>query len=368
MKIKSLEAIPLRVPYGVPALNRTSAEQKLDAHYLVLLKVETEDGVIGYGETLTYIPLVQRALVALLEDGIAPLAIGHDATDISALSHEIQFRLASFGRGGLIANALSALDIALWDIAGRVSGLPLHRLLGGAVKTEIPCMAALLPYLDASAIAEGARTAVDQGYGRIKIHERDMDVVRAARNAIGPDVRLMVDVNCHWSAEYAHRVLPELLECDPYWLEDPIWPPENFDALRQLKGRFDISLAAGGEASTAWRFKEILDTDIISFAQPDTCTVGGITEFCKVVTLCALKGVTVAPHTPFQGPAMLATLHLIATLHDDIAYAYNFVEYGSSMYGAAGIPSRGALQLPLGAGLGIEPDQDFLQKHRVTLE
>jgi len=365
MKIRKIDVLPLRVPFKHPV--PASADPAADAHHLVLLRVETEDGVVGYGESFAYLPYLQRAMVALLEDAIAPLAIGRDAGDIGALVHDIQIRLAFFGRGGLITNAVAALDIALWDIAGRVSSQPLHRLLGGALKTDIPCIASMSPYLDPAAAAACAQAAVARGYRRIKLHERQLDVVQAVRRTIGPDVRLMVDVNCHWGLDHAIRIMPALLECDPYWLEDPIWPPENFAGLRDLKNRFGVRLAAGGDASTAWRFQEILDQDVLAFAQPDTCTVGGVTEFSGVATLCALKGVTVAPHTPFQGPALLASLHLISTLRDDSAYAYTFVDFGGSMYGAAGIPSNGFLKVPEGPGLGYEPDAGFLREHRVVL-
>ena len=367
MKIQSIEAIPLKVPYWDLALPRNSNREFHGAHYLVLLKVQTDDGLVGYGETFSLYPLVQRALVALIEDAMAPVVVGSDAHDISAVSQKIQERFAAFGRGGLIANAMGALEIALWDIAGRRGGLPVHQLLGGAVKTEIPCIAALSSYLDSAIVADCAREAINQGYRRVKIHERDIDVIRAARTAIGPDIPLIVDVNCHWSVEYARQVLPALMECNPHFLEDPIWPPENFDALRQLKNQFDVPLATGADASTVWRFKEILDADVISYAQPDVCTVGGILEFSKVAALCAMKGVTVSPHTPFYGPAMLATLHLLATISDDAGYSCLFVDYGFSICGAAGTPNRGVLQVPQGPGLGFEPNPDFLEKYRVAL-
>jgi L-alanine-DL-glutamate epimerase-like enolase superfamily enzyme len=365
MKIARCQALPLRVPFKEPAGG--AAAREAGAHHLVLLKVETDAGVVGYGETFTSVPALQRAMVALLEDAIAPLALGRDPADIAALTHDIQSRFAFFGRGGLLTNALAALDIALWDIAGRVSGQPLYRLLGGARKTEIPCIASLNPYLDPAAAAACAEAAVRRGYRRVKIHERQLEVVRAVRDAIGPAVRLMVDVNCHWSLDHAIQVMPALLDQNPYWLEDPIWPPENFAGLRELKNRFGVRLAGGGDASTVWRFRDLLDADVLAFAQPDTCTVGGVSEFTRVATLCALRGVTVAPHTPFQGPALLASLHLIATLPDDSAFAYTFLDFPASMYGTAGVPSGGILAVPQGPGLGVEPDAAFLREHRVAL-
>ena len=365
MTIRKVEVFPLRVPYR--HLVPTKGDPAGQWHGMVLLRVETDGGLVGWGESFAHVPALQRAMVALHQDMVAPIALGRDAGDIDAILHDIQMRHAFFGRGGLIMNAAAALDMALWDIAGRAAGKPLHRLLGGALKTEIPCIASMSPYLDPAVTAACAEAAIARGYRRVKVHERQLEVVQATRRAVGPDVRLMVDVNCHWGLEQAIEVLPALLECDPYWLEDPIWPPENFEALRILKNRFGVRLAGGGDASTAWRFQEMLAHDVLAFAQPDTCTVGGVTEFRRVATLCALKGITVAPHTPFQGPALLASLHLIATLRDDSAYAYSFLDFAGNLYGAAGVPSGGVLKLPDGPGLGLEPDPAFLREYAIKL-
>ena len=365
MTIRKVECFPLQVPYRHAVATPPAA--KPDTHRMVLLRVETEGGLVGWGESFAHVPALQRAMVALHQDAIAPAALGRDAGDIDAIVHDIQFRLAFFGRGGLIMNAVAALDIALWDIAARAAGQPLHRLLGGALKTEIPCIASLSPYLDPAVTAACAQAALARGYTRIKIHERQLEVVQAVRRAIGPDVRLMVDCNCHWGLDQAIAMLPALLACDPYWLEDPIWPPENWAGLRELKRRFGVRLAGGGDVSTVWRFREMLECDVLAFAQPDTCTIGGVTEFRRAATVCALNGVTVAPHTPFQGPALLASLHLISTLRDDSAYAYSFLDFAGSLYGAAGMPKNGVLALPDGPGLGCEPDPGFLAEHAVTL-
>jgi L-alanine-DL-glutamate epimerase-like enolase superfamily enzyme len=365
LTIRKVESFPLRVPYKHMA--PVKSDPTADSVRMVLLRVETEGGLVGWGESFASTPAIQRAIVALHEDAVAPAALGRDAGEISRLVHDIQSRLAFFGRGGLIMNAVAALDIALWDIAGRAAGQPLHRLLGGALQTEIPCIASMSSYLDPAAAAAVAAEAVKRGYRRVKIHERQLEVVQSVRRAIGPDIRLMVDVNCHWGLDHAIRIMPALLQCDPYWLEDPIWPPENFVGLRELKARFGVRLAGGGDASTVWRFEEILAHGVLAFAQPDTCTGGGVTEFRRIQALCALKGVTVAPHTPFQGPALLASLHLIAAGRDDSAYAYTFLDFAGSAYGSAGIPSNGVLKLPDGPGLGAEPDAGFLKEFRVAL-
>jgi L-alanine-DL-glutamate epimerase-like enolase superfamily enzyme len=209
-----------------------------------------------------------------------------------------------------------------------------------------------------------AKEAVARGYSRIKIHERQLEVIQAVRRAVGPDIWLMVDVNCHWELDHAIRILPAVMECNPYWVEDPVWPPENFVALRELKQRFGVRMAGGGDVSTAWRFRELLDADVLAFAQPDTCTIGGVTEWLRAATLCAQASVTIAPHTPFQGPGLLATLHLVSTVRDDAAYAFTFLDFAGSAYGAAGAPTKGVLEVPQGAGLGFEPDAAFLKEYK----
>lgn len=364
MKIRNVESIPLKVPYKHCAPN--IGDPKADLMRMVLLRVETEDGLVGWGESFASSPALQRAMVALHEDALAPAAIGRASGDIGTIVHDIQMQLAFYGRNGLIMNAIAALDIALWDIAAKRAGQPLHRLLGGAVKTEIPCIASMSSYLDPQKAVAVARQAVARGYSRIKIHERQLEVIQAVRQAIGPDIWLMVDVNCHWELDHAIRILPAVMECDPYWVEDPVWPPENFVALRELKQRFGVRMAGGGDVSTAWRFRELLDADVLAFAQPDTCTIGGVTEWMRAATLCAQAGVTIAPHTPFQGPSLLATLHLMSTVRDDGAYAFTFLDFAGSAYGAAGVPTNGVFKVPQGPGLGFEPDPAFLKDYRVA--
>src|SRR5262249_54248024 len=150
-KIRKLDVMPLRVPY------KHYATGKADTMGMLVLRVETDDGLVGWGECFSNNLTIQRALAALLEDAVAPAALGRDAGNIGALVHDIQHGLAFFGRNGLIMNAIAALDIALWDLAGKRAGQPLHRLFGGALKTEIPCIASMSSYLDPGAAAAVAQ-------------------------------------------------------------------------------------------------------------------------------------------------------------------------------------------------------------------
>ncbi len=243
MKIARVEAIPLAIPFnhgGAPAGFGGRTWQTLD---IVLVRVETESGLVGHGEAFGY--GCRDAVAAAIEEMIAPVVVGRDAGDIAGMMHGLQQDLHLFGRYGITIFALSGLDIALWDIAGKAANLPLHRLLGGAVRDEIPAYASLFKYRDAEVVAEGTRAALADGYGYIKLHEIDEPEVRAARETAGEGVPLMVDTNCPWTPAHAREMAFRLRPYDLTWLEEPIFPPENFRALATLRAETGVPLAAG---------------------------------------------------------------------------------------------------------------------------
>ncbi len=366
MKITTVEAIPLSVPFrhgGAPAGWGGRSWERLD---IVVVRVETDAGITGYGEAFSY--GCRPAVVAALDDMVAPIAVGRDGRDIAGLAAELQLELHLFGRYGITMFAISGLDIALWDIAGKAAGLPLHRLLGGASKTRVPCYASLFKYLDAEVVAERTRAALDAGYGSIKLHERAPAEVEAARQAAGAGVPIMLDVNCVWSPEHARKIVPELMAYDLTWLEEPIWPPENFAGLAFLQDRFGVAIAAGENACTAWQFQAMFEAGAVSYAQPSVTKVGGVSEFRKIVALAETNDVALAPHAPYFGPGFMATLQLTAALPGPVPFERLYVDVEASMYGQAIDPVEGDLAVPSGPGLGLDPDPDFLRDYRVEGE
>ncbi|MEE8248463.1 MAG: mandelate racemase/muconate lactonizing enzyme family protein [Alphaproteobacteria bacterium] len=363
MKISAVEAIPLSIPFshgGRPQGWGGRPWERLD---IVVVKVETDAGITGYGEAFSY--NCRRAVGAAVDDMVAPLAVGREADDIAALMREIQLELHLFGRYGITMFAISGLDIALWDIAGKAAGLPLRRLLGGAAKASVPCYASLFKYLDAELVAARTRQALEEGYRYIKLHERALPEVRAAREAAGAGVPLMLDVNCAWSAEEARTIVPELIELELHWLEEPIWPPENFAGLADLQDSFGIAIAAGENACTAWQFAALIEAGAVSYAQPSVTKVGGVSEMQKVAALAEVAGLALAPHAPYFGPGFLATLQFTAALPGEVLCERLHVELEASLSGAAIDPVDGALAVPDGPGLGLEPDADVIKDYRV---
>lgn len=295
---------------------------------------------------------------------IAPLAIGKDATDIAGLHAEIQKRLHIFGRFGITAFALSGLDIALWDLAGKAAGKPLHALLGGARRERIACYASLLRYADKSLINEYCRRTVDEGHRAIKLHEVSEPVIAAARAAVPRDVALLLDVNCEWSVPDAIAVGKRLAPLALEWFEEPVFPPEDALGLRSVGQSTGIPIAAGENCCFAPQFAALFDARAVQYAQPSVTKVGGITEFLKVATLAGERGVKLAPHSPYFGPGALATLHLLAALTDEARFEYFYLWAEAALYGSLLQAQDGELAVPGAPGLGADPNPDLLRRYR----
>ena len=362
MKIVRVEAVPLSIPchYGAEGWSLGSGGWK--ALDFCLVRVDTDAGITGWGEAFSY--SCRRAVAAAVTDMIAPIALGRDAADIAGLHAEIQKRLHIFGRFGITAFALSGLDIALWDIAGKAAGKPLHALLGGAKRERLDCYASFLRYADAALVTRYCEQAVGEGYGAIKLHEVSEPVIAAAR-AAAPAAALLLDVNCEWSVEDAIAIGRRLAPLRLDWFEEPVFPPEDGTGLRAVGEACGIPIAAGENCCFVTQFAALFDSRAVQYAQPSVTKVGGITEFRKVAKLAAERGVKLAPHSPYFGPGALATLHLIAALAPEARFEYFYLQADAWLYGNLLSPQRGELAVPLGPGLGADPDPDVVRRYRV---
>lgn len=362
MKITRVEALPLRIPcrYGADswALG-TGGWKALD---FCLVRVDTDAGLTGWGEAFAY--SCRRAVAASVRDMIAPIAVGHDAADIEGLHATIQKRLHIFGRFGITAFALSGLDIALWDLAGKAAGKPLHALLGGARRDRLECYASLLRYADHALVARYCEQALGAGFRAIKLHEVSAPVISAARAAVPRETALMLDVNCEWSVEDAIAAGKRLAPLGLEWFEEPVFPPEDGAGLRAVGEACGIPIAAGENCCFATQFAALFDARAVQIAQPSVTKVGGITEFRRVAALAAARKVALAPHSPYFGPGALATLHLLAALTDAARFEYFHVQVDAALFGDLLVPQRGELALPPAPGLGADPDPEVVLRYR----
>jgi len=363
VKIVRVDAIPLSIParYGADAMVLgTGGWRALD---FCLVRVETDSGLTGWGEAFSY--SCRRAVVAAVRDMIAPLAVGRDTADIDGLHREIQRRLHIFGRFGITAFALSGLDIALWDLAGKAAGKPLHALLGGARRERLACYASLLRYADTALVARYCEQAHGEGFGAIKLHEISEPVIAAARASLPRAATLLLDVNCEWPVADAIAIGKRLAPMDLGWFEEPVFPPEDGAALCEVGKACGIPIAAGENCCFTTQFAALFDANAVQYAQPSVTKLGGVTEFRKVAKLARERGIKLAPHSPYFGPGALATLHLIAALDDEARFEYFYLKADAWMYGDLLAPRAGELHVPQGPGLGADPDPDVIQRFRV---
>ena len=255
MKITGVETILVDVSSdgGRPADDTRPAWRDFPT---LLVRVDTDEGLSGWGEAYGY--GIAPATKVVIDQVLAPQLTGdrprrhrrHRAPAQPAAALLRTQRYLSFG--------LSGIDIALWDLAGKVAGQPLHRLLGGAVRQAVEVYASLVGYGDAATVAERAGEAVAAGYRQVKLHERELGHVEAVRAAAGPDVGLMLDVNCAWTVEQALRMAGRLRALDLRWIEDAVWPPEDHGALARLRGA-GLRISAGENVATLFDFRHLFE-------------------------------------------------------------------------------------------------------------
>ncbi|MET3845874.1 mandelate racemase/muconate lactonizing enzyme family protein [Bradyrhizobium sp. OAE829] len=367
MQITNVRAHHIRIPYDAGVASFKQGASAISALEIVLVEVSTDAGLTGWGDAFSYV--CPRSCATAIDEMIAPQARGLEAPDaagISAFMDRIQRNLHLFGRYGITMFAISALDIALWDLAARAQGVPLHRLLGARKRARIPAYASLLRIGAPDLVASECETALRRGYTAIKLHETTSPAVFAARRAIGDGIPLMVDMNCPMTSAEAIAFAHECKAAAPMFLEEPVWPPEDFAALAETRTKGGLDIAAGENACTVNQFRQMMDAGAVSYAQPSVTKVGGITEYLKVVDLADERGVRLAPHSPYFGPGLLATLQLLSLRDDKTFVEFFYMNRAACLWrGAIDVGADGAVAVPEGPGLGYEPDREVMERYRV---
>jgi L-alanine-DL-glutamate epimerase-like enolase superfamily enzyme len=223
-------------------------------------------------------------------------------------------------------------------------------------------------YSDPSLVRTSVRQAIEAGFDTLKLHEIQISAIRAARDEAGPDVDLTLDVNCPWTLTQARAIADDLKPINLKWLEEPLWPPENFGGLAQLRRSTGIPIAAGENISMLMDFERLLAARAVDFVQPSPAKMGGISELRKVFALAAVHNTTVMPHSFYDGPGLMAAIHATAALGTaDSMIEWRWFDLEETIYGRVLKPKHGRISVPQGAGLGIDPDPDVIGKFRLTL-
>jgi L-rhamnonate dehydratase len=260
---------------------------------------------------------------------------------------------------------LSAIDIALWDIAAQRAGQPLYRLLGGGAN-ELDLYASLLRYGgNAEAIARNSAKAESLGYTQIKLHEATEPAFMASRNAVSDKVKISLDVNCPWSVGQARDKVRRIRDSGFHWLEEPVWPPEDYSALASLR-HDGILISAGENIGTLHDFRRAFEAGAVDIVQPSVIKVGGISAMLEILALARAFSVEVCPHCFYWGPGYLATAHLIAAMPTPVLLETAFIDCDQAPHPLFA-PQKSKLTLPDDvAGLGFQPDPRLFGEYLVA--
>jgi D-galactarolactone cycloisomerase len=364
MKITRVEPILIAVPYehGGPKPMRPLGPW---THMETLfVRVETDAGLVGWGEGFGFAasPLTREAVARV----VAPLCVGREFIDVPSFMADLRRKLHAMGRHGPVSFALAGIDIALWDLAGKMQSAPIHRLLGGASRDRIPTYASLLRYGKPDLVARYTAEAVARGYTAIKLHEHLIETIAPGRDAAGADVAIMVDTNCAWAPDEALAMARKLKPYDLYWLEEPVDPVDDYDTMARIRRDTGMTIAAGENIGHAAEARLAIEMGALDIFQPSITKIGGIIAMGQAIEIAKARGVRVMPHSPYFGPGLIATLHVIAAWLPDALCERFYCELEATPLGDAVSARDGQMRVPQGPGLGVDVDESAIARYRVA--
>jgi D-galactarolactone cycloisomerase len=340
----------------------------------VIVKVTTEDGIIGWGEA--HHGRCPGAVAHIVNTTLKTMVIGCDAHDVTGIWNRMyQRQLASHGMGAGACLAISGIDMALWDIRAKALGMPLYRLMGGSSKF-IPAYAGgvSLGYQQPRSLVDEARVHIEHGYRAVKLRigdtvQNDLMRVAAVRKAFGDDVDILTDANTAYTLADARAAMPALDAHGVGWLEEP-FPAHDYRSYREARSFGRIPLAAGENHYTRFEFDRVIEDGSITILQPDLSKTGGITEALRVAALASTWKLPIHPHTSMTALNMAASVHFLAAIDNggyfeaDVSrnnlFRDEMVDQPPFIVDADG--NTRPLEAP---GIGLEVDEKFLAAHPV---
>jgi D-galactarolactone cycloisomerase len=381
MKITGVEVHVLKSPLAEPfAFSQGWVRQRS----ATLVEVVTDEGVTGWGEAFAQGLEPPEIAAAAIEYALKPLLIGADPLATEVLWHRMYHATRDYGRKGSVVAAISAVDIALWDIAGRARGEPIHKLLGGAFRDRVEPYATGFYRIkgqgEAARLADEALRHHEAGFRLMKVKlgygvEDDIACMQAICRAIeGRDITLMIDTNHAYGRAEALRLGRALADCKLRWYEEPV-VPEDLRGYVEMREKLTMPIAGGENEHTMYGYRELFAAGAVDIAQPDLGSCGGITAARHIIALAQSHGVAVNPHVWGSAIAQAASLQLIAAL--PVAHHSLFAQEPVFEYDRSSHPFRqhlitepilqqgGWVTIPDGPGLGVEIDRAALEKYRV---
>lgn len=355
------------------------SQWEYDTRTICIVKITADDGTYGWGEGYGPAFLIKAGI-----EFFAPFILGDDILNNESIWQKMYLRSLDYARKGIMLSAISAIDVALWDIKGKYFNLPVSVLLGGRQREEVLPYATGLYFTKApdlvDKLVKEALMYKDQGFKAIKMKvglgiKEDTNNVAKVRKAIGNDVDLMVDSNHAFSLKEAVQLSQNMEGLNIGWFEEPI-SPELYDDYAELRIKTKIPIAAGECEYLRFGFRQLFEKRCVDIAQPDICSAGGLTEVRKIVAMAETFGVEVVPHTWGTGIALSAALHLISTLNMQpgrMLKAEPMIEFDRTENELRDILvqpvfslTNGKIKVPDRPGLGIDVDDAYLDRYKIS--
>jgi L-alanine-DL-glutamate epimerase-like enolase superfamily enzyme len=372
MRITRVEPIVLRV--GEVDTGRADGTQ--DAF---LVRVHTDEGLVGIGEADTS-PYVARTMIEMpsshsIARGLGELLLGQNPLEIERIWQLLFHGSDHYGRAGAALHTISALDMALWDIAGKAAGRPVVELMGGARVSELPVYASEVMPETAEEVRAIAGRAVADGYTALKLGwgplgkdlARDEELVRAARDVLGPARSLMIDGGRAYTVKRSLEFLRRVEDANLYWFEEPL-EPDDFEGYRRLSDRAEVRIAAGEADAGIGAYRMLVEHARLDVLQPDVARCGGFSVARQIADLARRRSVEVVPHCFSTGVLVAASLHFAATLDRPTLSEFSVADSPlvNGLLTEPFVLRKGRLAVPTGPGLGVELAEDVVERMRVS--
>ena len=354
--------------------NTEGNSRNISGRNWIYVKVLTDQGITGIGEAYSVGP--DEATVKVIED-YKHWLVGQDPRNVQYL-YDLMYNTTRFPGGSVVMAALSGIEHALWDVAGKAAGLPVWALLGGRVRDKIRVYQSTGGSSPEEAADNALRLRADHGYTAFKMSPHNSgdnqmpynqvtriagQRVKAVREAVGPDIDIAVDIHArYFEVQRAIRVAHEIAEYYPFWLEEPI-RPENFDAMKKLADHVDIPLASGECNYTRYEFRDLINIQALDIVQPDICVCGGIWEMKKIAAMAEAQYMMVAPHNPMSPLATAVNAHFAASTPNFLILEYRAPTTGAykDVLKEPLMVKDGWLDIPTKPGWGVELNEEAFQ-------
>jgi L-alanine-DL-glutamate epimerase-like enolase superfamily enzyme len=367
MKITDVRCVQL--VRRLERVQRNSCSARQERRFTLVL-VETDAGLTGLGDAFGD-PLL---MPAILQRRLAPMALGLDPLDIASVWKKLFASREFWEIGGSVLCGISAIEVACWDLRGQAEGVPVCELLGGRLRDRVEAYASDLHWDEPEVMAEQAAAYVQAGFRHVKTHlgaprQRDADLARCAaiRQALGPDVAFLIDVNTAFDRETALARGREFQHFDPFWYEEPL-SPLDWQGHAWLRQQLGLAIATGENLYTTHGFEPLLQGHGCDYAMPDILRCGGLEQTRLICLAAQQQGIACSPHNFSSGVGLAATLHLMAALPQ--TQLLEFDPTGTAIYEELFteplVVEQGSVRVPSGPGLGVRLSEAVIHKYAAT--